>query len=182
MHLLQRTSRARIYISIAKAGQIDSGNNEVPRALGFFSARSHCDVLTRKHPEQATPDAVLQETTGFCGCWLRQLYPGISRMADDPATTEDAAAMQTEEAAPKAPAPVFPHPDAAKKAEQAATQASAHTDANAKAANVRQYLEQTVVPLLLQGMQELAKERPEDPVEYLAAYMLKHNPKKKQAA
>jgi hypothetical protein len=29
-------------------------------------------------------------------------------------------------------------------------------------------------------MLELAKERPEDPVEYLAAYLIEHNPKKKQ--
>jgi protein dpy-30 len=31
----------------------------------------------------------------------------------------------------------------------------------------------------MQGMQQLVKERPEDPVEYLAAYLLKHNPKNK---
>lgn len=35
----------------------------------------------------------------------------------------------------------------------------------------------TVVPILMQGMQELVKERPEDPVQYLAAYLIKHNPK-----
>ena len=27
-------------------------------------------------------------------------------------------------------------------------------------------------------MQELTKERPDDPVQYLAAYLIKHNPKK----
>jgi protein dpy-30 len=41
---------------------------------------------------------------------------------------------------------------------------------------IRAYLEQTVVPLLLQGMAALVKERPPNPVEYLAAYLLKHNP------
>jgi protein dpy-30 len=35
-----------------------------------------------------------------------------------------------------------------------------------------------VVPLLMQGMQSLCKERPDDPVEYLASYLLQHNPKK----
>uniref|UniRef100_A0A0A9Z9V3 Protein dpy-30 homolog n=1 Tax=Lygus hesperus TaxID=30085 RepID=A0A0A9Z9V3_LYGHE len=38
----------------------------------------------------------------------------------------------------------------------------------------RQYLDQTVVPILLQGLQVLAKERPNDPINYLAAYLLKN--------
>ena len=33
-----------------------------------------------------------------------------------------------------------------------------------------------VVPILLQGMQALVKERPNNPVEFLAAYLLKNNP------
>lgn len=37
-----------------------------------------------------------------------------------------------------------------------------------------------MVPVLMQGLQALCKERPEDPVEYLAAYLLKHNPKQKK--
>ena len=32
----------------------------------------------------------------------------------------------------------------------------------------RQYLDQTVVPILLQGLASLARERPRDPIEYLA--------------
>lgn len=32
----------------------------------------------------------------------------------------------------------------------------------------------------MQGMQALCKERPDDPVEYLALYLLKHNPNKPQ--
>jgi protein dpy-30 len=39
---------------------------------------------------------------------------------------------------------------------------------------IRAYLDQTVVPILLQGMAEVAKERPENPIEYLAHYLLKH--------
>jgi hypothetical protein len=30
------------------------------------------------------------------------------------------------------------------------------------------------VPLVLQGMAELARERPANPIEYLANYLLKH--------
>ncbi len=42
---------------------------------------------------------------------------------------------------------------------------------------VRAYLDQTVVPILLQGMSVLAKERPANPIEYLASYLLKNKDK-----
>ena len=42
---------------------------------------------------------------------------------------------------------------------------------------VRAYLDQTVVPILLQGMSVLAKERPPNPIEYLASYLLKNREK-----
>ena len=48
---------------------------------------------------------------------------------------------------------------------------------NLQALPIRAYLDQTVVPLLLDGMSALVKERPPNPVEWLAAYLLKHNPK-----
>ena len=44
---------------------------------------------------------------------------------------------------------------------------------------IRAYLDQTVVPILLDGMSELVKERPPNPVEWLAAYLLKNDPQKK---
>jgi protein dpy-30 len=37
-------------------------------------------------------------------------------------------------------------------------------------------LDQTVVPILLQGMSALVKERPPNPIEWLAAYLIKNNP------
>ena len=33
-----------------------------------------------------------------------------------------------------------------------------------------------MVPTLMQGLQAVCKERPENPVEYLAYYLLSHNP------
>ncbi|EEB14770.1 histone H1-I-1, putative [Pediculus humanus corporis] len=39
---------------------------------------------------------------------------------------------------------------------------------------IRQYLDQTVVPILLQALSTLSKERPPDPVSFLAAYLLKN--------
>jgi protein dpy-30 len=47
-----------------------------------------------------------------------------------------------------------------------------------KSLPVRAYLDQTVVPILLKGMSALVKERPDDPVEWLATYLLKHNKEK----
>lgn len=38
----------------------------------------------------------------------------------------------------------------------------------------KQYLDQTVAPILLEGMKALAKERPQDPIGFLAQYLLKH--------
>ena len=47
--------------------------------------------------------------------------------------------------------------------------------------SIRAYLDQTVVPILLDGMSELVKERPPNPIEWLASYLLRHNPQKSQA-
>ncbi|CAM9361855.1 unnamed protein product [Discosporangium mesarthrocarpum] len=47
---------------------------------------------------------------------------------------------------------------------------------NVQSLPIRAYLDQTVVPILLDGMSALVKERPPNPVEWLGAYLLKHNP------
>jgi protein dpy-30 len=52
---------------------------------------------------------------------------------------------------------------------------------NYQALPVRSYLDQTVVPLLLHGLASLVRERPDDPVEYLAAFLLKNNPKRQHS-
>ena len=44
---------------------------------------------------------------------------------------------------------------------------------------VRAYLDKTVVPILLQALAECSKERPQFPVEFIANYLLEHNPEKK---
>ena len=44
---------------------------------------------------------------------------------------------------------------------------------------LRAYLDKTVVPILLQAMSECAKERPAHPIEYVANYLLEHNPERR---
>mmetsp|Transcript_28614 Transcript_28614/g.46036 ORF Transcript_28614/g.46036 Transcript_28614/m.46036 type:complete len:102 (+) Transcript_28614:75-380(+) len=41
---------------------------------------------------------------------------------------------------------------------------------------LRQYLDTYVVPTLLPGLNTVAEDRPENPVEFLAYYLLKNNP------
>uniref|UniRef100_A0A336KBF0 CSON006416 protein n=1 Tax=Culicoides sonorensis TaxID=179676 RepID=A0A336KBF0_CULSO len=41
----------------------------------------------------------------------------------------------------------------------------------------RQYLDQTVNPILLQGLKVLSKERPADPINFLASYLIKNKSK-----
>lgn len=62
----------------------------------------------------------------------------------------------------------------AQAAERAAT--AVQNKLNVQALPSRSYLEQTVVPILLQGMAALTRERPENPVEFLAHFLLKNNP------
>ena len=48
-------------------------------------------------------------------------------------------------------------------------------DNNLQSLPIRAYLDQTVVPVLLQGLAELAKERPANPTEWLGNYLLKNS-------
>jgi protein dpy-30 len=41
----------------------------------------------------------------------------------------------------------------------------------------RAYLDETVVPVLMQALAAASRERPEDPVEFVANFLLKNNPK-----
>ncbi|RUO98914.1 Dpy-30 motif-domain-containing protein, partial [Jimgerdemannia flammicorona] len=47
-----------------------------------------------------------------------------------------------------------------------------HNRTLAQSLPVRSYLDETVVPVLLEGMKVLVKERPENPLEYLGQYLI----------
>nr|CAB3239893.1 protein dpy-30 homolog [Phallusia mammillata] len=83
-----------------------------------------------------------------------------------------------QEPAPAAPAaPTEPSPAAGVQeivnAEKEAVTKTPNT-VELQALPTRAYLDQTVVPILLSGLSTLAKERPPNPIEYLAAYLLKN--------
>ena len=44
--------------------------------------------------------------------------------------------------------------------------------------DLKNYLGDTLVPLLSYGLDELEKIRPPDPISFLAHFLLRHNPKK----
>ena len=66
----------------------------------------------------------------------------------------------------------------AKGAEKAAM--GVQSKMNLQTAPIRTYLDSTVVPVLLQGLSALVKERPPNPTEYLATYLLQNQPEKPQ--
>ena len=92
--------------------------------------------------------------------------------AEEPASQPAAAPQQPAPAAAPVQQPVSVQPTAAQAA-------AAAQKKNMEALPIRAYLDQTVVPILLDGMSELVKERPTNPVEWLAAYLLRHDPQKK---
>jgi protein dpy-30 len=100
--------------------------------------------------------------------------PAEAPAAADPAPAAEPAPEKVEapppaEAPAAAPAPVIEEvkndKEAAVKTQKAVELQSLPT---------RAYLDQTVVPILLGGLSTLAKERPPNPIEYLAAYLLKN--------
>jgi protein dpy-30 len=49
---------------------------------------------------------------------------------------------------------------------------------NSKNLSTRAYLEMTVVPHVMSGMTELAREKPDNPLEWLGNYLIKQGNKK----
>ncbi|KAI8929829.1 Dpy-30 motif-domain-containing protein [Entophlyctis helioformis] len=50
--------------------------------------------------------------------------------------------------------------------------------ANVQSLPLRAYLDQTVVPLLVEGLKVVARERPPNPAEFLGVYLLKNSSSK----
>ena len=48
--------------------------------------------------------------------------------------------------------------------------------------SVRSYLDKTVVPVVMQAMSEVARERPQYPIEFIIKYLRENNPEGGTAA
>jgi hypothetical protein len=83
--------------------------------------------------------------------------------------------MSEEEAPPPEPAPID---DAllreTERLEQLAL--SLQTAIPVRSLPKQEYLQATVIPLLLEGLAWIIKDRPDDPVENLAMFLIKNNP------
>lgn len=83
----------------------------------------------------------------------------------------DAAPVEAEQP-PPAEAPAAPLQDIVKGEKEDAAKSPKIVEL--QSLPTRAYLDQTIVPILLGGLSTLAKERPPNPIEYLAAYLLKN--------
>eukprot|EP00985_Skeletonema_marinoi_P014235 scaffold7188_cov116-Skeletonema_marinoi.AAC.7 len=95
-----------------------------------------------------------------------------------PSSSGEASASQPAPAPTQSTSSAAVQPAAAP-SNSAAAAVAADKQKNFQALPIRAYLDQTVVPILLDGMSELVKERPANPVEWLAAYLLRNDPQKK---
>ncbi|CAD7936722.1 unnamed protein product [Amoebophrya sp. A120] len=66
-----------------------------------------------------------------------------------------------------------------KEMERVATESLMWEDHSIQTMPLRQYLDTQVVPTLLPGLAAVAQERPNNPVEYLAHFLMANNPKQK---
>lgn len=115
----------------------------------------------------------------------QQLPPAVT--GADEAATKTGGTTPDESSQPVAPAtdkPSFGVESGVEKLVEQQQQESAEVQQASKKTKVdlaslptRAYLDQTIVPILLQGMSVIAKERPPNPIEYLATYLLKNKDK-----
>ena len=95
---------------------------------------------------------------------LRLHHPRLTNSPPQTSTADPEPAAAPEPEPEAAPAPV---PDAN----------SSPSPAKGAGKPVRQYLDDTVVPVLRKGLRELVKQRPEDPFEFLAEFIKSNKPK-----
>jgi len=98
--------------------------------------------------------------------------PAAAPAAAEPAPTP--AAEKVEAAPPAAEAPPAAAPPAEEPKNDKENAVKSQKAVELQSLPTRAYLDQTVVPILLGGLSTLAKERPPNPIEYLAAYLLKN--------
>ncbi|XP_003743324.1 dosage compensation protein dpy-30 [Galendromus occidentalis] len=117
---------------------------------------------TDETPKEETPkEAAKEEATATS----TTAAPSAEEPTEEPAATTPAAAAAGAGDAAKTDSSKDSAPAGAKRMKNDVEMASLST---------RQYLDTTVVPILLQALSALAKERPTSPIEFVANFLLKH--------
>ncbi|RLN57114.1 hypothetical protein BBJ28_00004490 [Nothophytophthora sp. Chile5] len=140
-----------------------AGHMIVYEALHDGQGRQIAEPVPQQAPTAEEPPVEAQPTEGVAH------EVAESKEAEEAKEEADSKDAEVHEA------PAAKHDDdEVKGAEQAAE--SVQEKVEVQALPIRAYLDQTVVPILLQGMSALVKERPPNPIEWLAAYLIKNNP------
>lgn len=144
-------------------------------------------MSTEEEPMQVTPATEPEATPPA----VEAPAADAATPVEQPATEEPSPAPVEEDAAvpvvppvsdvTSEPAPVAPEPVLTEKVQQVITEekeAAANAIPRAKpdvqSLPTRQYLDQSVVPILLQALTALSKERPPDAIDFLIAYLMKN--------
>ena len=128
-------------------------NNDAPSAAFAGSEPDH----TEKAPQPAN--------TGTTANTTAEEQPEATKPTE--ATTEPAAAGATTTTTTTPPGLAKPKEEL--------------TDEDIRPLPIRQYLEHTVVGVVMQGMQQICRKRPEDPISFLSDFILRNNPRKRKA-
>merc|ERR1712179_589751 len=117
---------------------------------------------------------------GFvCSLFIMSSEEPMQVTSESQVPITDASPPQVDPAAP-APAPDAPNPESDQPAKLVSDEKTNGNVPNGGAKNdlqslpTRQYLNQSVVPILLQALTALSKERPPDAIDFLIAYLMKN--------
>ncbi len=119
--------------------------------------------MATEEPMQVTPAEPLAE-------------PAAPAVTEAPPVVADAApAVEPVSAVPAAaPEPVLTEQTKKIIVEEKANEGAPRAKADLQSLPTRQYLDQSVVPILLQALTALSKERPPDAIDFLVAYLMKN--------
>uniref|UniRef100_A0A5S6QYS0 Uncharacterized protein n=1 Tax=Trichuris muris TaxID=70415 RepID=A0A5S6QYS0_TRIMR len=117
------------------------------------------------------PEAMETDLAATMNTAIEDTAPSVPEQA--PVPTAPAAETKAGEAAIRPEAQIVKEPSEPS-AQVAHGTESAPSHANVYVVPTRQYLDQTVVPILLQSLSVLARERPADPIQFLAETLLKN--------
>lgn len=126
------------------------------------------DVAKEDEPQAMEADEPAKETAAADSTVEANVAGGDAKAMEAEEAKEqvaEAGDIKTDEASAK-------EPEVAKAAPAAAQPKKPKVDA--ASLPTRQYLDQSVVPILLQGLSWLAKTRPEDPITALSNYLVEH--------